>query len=70
MYSFDMNIAELEEHYGSPYHGAYYEIKRTLVKHGFYWIQGCTYIQMPTICSTSSMPSKPSSNYAPQPKVK
>ena len=25
------NIAELEEHYGKPYHGAYYEIKRTLV---------------------------------------
>ena len=38
--SFDMNIAELEEHYGNPYHGAYYEIKRTLVKHGFY----CTYM--------------------------
>ena len=38
------NIAELEEHYGNPYHGAYYEIKRTLVKHGFYWIQGSTYM--------------------------
>jgi virulence-associated protein VapD len=24
--SFDMNIAELEEYYGSPYQGAYYEI--------------------------------------------
>lgn len=23
---------------------AYYEIKRTLVKHGFYWIQGSTYM--------------------------
>jgi len=42
--SFDMNIAELEEHYGSPYQGAYYEIKRTLVKEGFYWIQGSTYM--------------------------
>ena len=30
--SFDMNIDELEEHYGSPYHGAYYEIKRTFGK--------------------------------------
>lgn len=37
--SFDMSIADLEEHYGNPYHGAYYEIKQTLVKHGFYWIQ-------------------------------
>ncbi|MBQ7424464.1 MAG: hypothetical protein IJV19_06970 [Prevotella sp.] len=34
--SFDMNIADLEEHYGKPYHGAYYEIKHVLVKHGFY----------------------------------
>ncbi len=36
--SFDMDIAELEQHYGSPYQGAYYEIKRALVKEGFYWI--------------------------------
>ena len=42
--SFDMTIADLEEHYGNPYHGAYYEIKRTLVKHGFYWVQGSTYM--------------------------
>ena len=26
--SFDMNIADLKEHYGNPYHGAYFEIKR------------------------------------------
>ena len=39
-----MDIAELEKYYGNPYHGAYYEIKRTLVKHGFYWIQGSTYM--------------------------
>lgn len=24
--SFDMNIADLQENYGDPYHGAYYEI--------------------------------------------
>ena len=42
--SFDMRIADLEEHYGNPYHGAYYEIKRTLAKHEFYWIQGSTYM--------------------------
>ena len=55
--SFDMDINDLEMHYGNPYHGAYYEIKRTLVKHGFYWIQGSTYRPMRTICSTCSMPS-------------
>ena len=38
------NIADLKEHYGEPYHGAYYDIKRTLVGHGFYWIQGSTYM--------------------------
>ena len=42
--SFDMKIADLEEHYGNPYHGAYFEIKRTLAKHDFYWIQGSTYM--------------------------
>ena len=42
--SFDMNIADLKEHYGEQYNGAYFEIKRTLVKHGFYWIQGSTYM--------------------------
>lgn len=42
--SFDMRIADLEEHYGNPYHGAYFEIKCTLAKHDFYWIQGSTYM--------------------------
>lgn len=42
--SFDMSVTELQQHYGTPYHGAYYEIKRVLVRHGFYWIQGSTYM--------------------------
>ena len=42
--SFDMTIADLQEHYGDPYHGAYFEIKSALVKHGFYWVQGSTYM--------------------------
>ncbi len=42
--SFDMTIAELQKSYGDRYQGAYYEIKRTLVKEGFYWIQGSTYL--------------------------
>ncbi len=42
--SFDMDIAELKDNYGEIYNGAYFEIKRTLVKHGFYWVQGSTYM--------------------------
>lgn len=42
--SFDMNIAELKDNYGEIYNGAYFEIKLTLVKHGFYWVQGSTYM--------------------------
>lgn len=42
--SFDMNIADLQQHFGEPYNGAYYEIKRTLVGQGFYWVQGSTYM--------------------------
>ena len=42
--SFDMNITDLKEHYGEQYNGAYYDIKRTLVKHEFYWVQGSTYM--------------------------
>ena len=42
--SFDMNITDLKEHYGEQYNGAYYDIKCTLVKHEFYWVQGSTYM--------------------------
>ena len=42
--SFDMVISDLQKNYGDPYNGAYYEIKQTLVKNGFYWIQGSTYM--------------------------
>ena len=42
--SFDMNIADLRRHHGEPYNSAYYEIKDALQKHGFYWIQGSTYL--------------------------
>lgn len=42
--SFDMNIADLQQYYGEPYNGAYYEIKRTLVRLDFYWVQGSTYM--------------------------
>ena len=39
-----MVISDLQKNYGDPYNGAYYEIKQTLVKNGFYWIQGSTYM--------------------------
>ncbi len=42
--SFDMNISELERHYGKPYNRAYFEIKEVLRKNGFNWIQGSTYL--------------------------
>jgi virulence-associated protein VapD len=34
--AFDMSIADLKQHYGSPYNNAYYEIKNTLRKYEFY----------------------------------
>ena len=42
--SFDMNISDLEVHYGKPYNRAYYEIKSVLKKNNFNWIQGSTYL--------------------------
>lgn len=42
--SFDMNIAELKEHYGEIYNNAYYEIRKVLTGDGFEWIQGSTYL--------------------------
>ena len=42
--SFDMNIAELKEHYGEIYNNAYYEIRKLLISDGFEWIQGSTYL--------------------------
>ncbi|MRJ11619.1 virulence protein [Ornithobacterium rhinotracheale] len=41
--AFDMNISDLKENYGDPYHNAHSEIKRVLESNNFYWIQGSTY---------------------------
>ena len=38
--SFDMVVADLKKHYGELYTSAYWEIKQSLTKCGFYWIQG------------------------------
>lgn len=37
--SFDMTVSDLEAHYGKPYNRAYYEIKESLRKNDFNWIQ-------------------------------
>jgi virulence-associated protein VapD len=42
--AFDMSIADLKQHYGSPYNNAYYEIKNILRKYEFYNIQGSVYL--------------------------
>ena len=42
--SFDMNIADLKEHYGEIYNNAYYEVRKVLIRDGFEWIQGSTYL--------------------------
>jgi virulence-associated protein VapD len=42
--AFDMVVADLELHYGTPYHSAYYEIRQVLKKHTFEWVQGSTYV--------------------------
>ena len=42
--SFDMNITDLKENYGDIYNNAYYEIRKLLIRDGFEWIQGSTYI--------------------------
>ncbi len=42
--SFDLSISELKVHYGELYNNAYYEVKQLLLRDGFEWIQGSTYL--------------------------
>ena len=42
--AFDMVIAELEQHYGRPYNGAYEEIRAELKVFGFENTQGSVYL--------------------------
>ena len=42
--TFDMNIAALEQSYGTPYNPAYYEIRKLMKQHGFFWLQGSVYM--------------------------
>jgi virulence-associated protein VapD len=40
---FEMDAESLRLHYGDPYHDAYLEIRRVLLRHGFTWQQGSVY---------------------------
>lgn len=43
--AFDFEISKLKEFYNPvSYSKAYFEIKEILLKYGFIWIQGSTYI--------------------------
>jgi len=42
--SFDMQIADLKQHYGEPYNNAYFEIGKELRKFAFYNAQGSLYL--------------------------
>ena len=42
--SFDFSISDLKEYYGDQYHKAYFDMRNIMVKYGFVWIQGSTYV--------------------------
>lgn len=42
--TFDMNIAALEQNFGIPYNPAYYEIRKLMKQHDFFWLQGSVYM--------------------------
>lgn len=48
--AFDMEIADLHEHYGKPYNNAYYEIGKVLQRYGFYNAQGSVYLNLVLTC--------------------
>ena len=42
--AFDLEVAELKQHYGDPYNNAYFELKTELNLVGFEWTQGSVYL--------------------------
>lgn len=42
--TFDLQATALEQHYGTPYNKAYYDVRKLLQADGFEWIQGSTYM--------------------------
>ena len=42
--SFDMEISKLKKHYWEPYNPAYDEIRKTMDKLGFDWVQWSLYL--------------------------
>lgn len=42
--AFDLEIAQLKQHYGDPHNNAYLEINKELKAIGFDWTQGSVYL--------------------------
>ena len=42
--SFDFSVSDLKKYYGDPYHKAYFDMRNIMLKYGFTWIQGSTYV--------------------------
>ncbi len=42
--AFDLTVAEADSHHAKGYKGAYTDIRRTVGKHGFKWVQGSVYM--------------------------
>jgi virulence-associated protein VapD len=53
--AFDMDIEQLQVHYGDPYNNAYLEIRRVLEAHQFAWQQGSMYFGGPAVTAASVM---------------
>lgn len=49
--TFDMEIEELRKHYGEPYNPVYAEIRQVLMRNGFCWVQGSTYVTQGSLVS-------------------
>jgi virulence-associated protein VapD len=53
--AFDMDIEQLQVHYGDPYNNAYIEIRRVLEGHGFQCLQGSVYLGGASVTAASVM---------------
>lgn len=53
--AFDLDMAELKDHYGSSHENAYSKIEKVLAKHHFYPQQGSVYYGDETVTSVSTV---------------
>jgi virulence-associated protein VapD len=42
--AFDLTVADADVHHSKGYKGAYADIRRTMGRHGFEWVQGSVYM--------------------------